>query len=228
MFFSFRSEAEKRKTRSVRILNKHGVPYIEHLPVISDHRSVCLKRKEEIAKRLLACMIAIQVACELRDGDNEASASRAFFREQLSAYSVQDCLTACEKEMFDGTPTTQNVVDMIWKYERCWVLLWALGFVKELQYPSSLCDCTQAIRLVTSHRDFAAFCGAAKMRSVHEILDEADLIYRYDWACSDARIHGRIQPANLDPGVVMERHMALNWLIGEECAEDWDSISVDT
>ena len=59
------------------------------------------------------------------------------------------------------------------------------------------------------------------------ILDEADRIYRYDWACADARIKGRDAPAGLDPGVVVERHRMFNWLIRYMDAA-WDDVRTDT
>ena len=44
---------------------------------------------------------------------------------------------------------------------------------------------------------------------------------------ADARISGRQPPAGLDPGVVYERHYALNWLI-RYSDQEWDDISTDT
>ena len=66
------------------------------------------------------------------------------------------------------------------------------------------------------------------MRPVDEILDAADLNYRYDWACVNARIDRKSLPCGLNESVVVERHKALNWLIGADGAEDWDKIVVNT
>jgi hypothetical protein len=60
-----------------------------------------------------------------------------------------------------------------------------------------------------------------------QILDQADLIYRYHWAVVDARVKGKQPPAGLDPGIVYERHYALNWLI-RYSDQEWDDISTDT
>ena len=65
------------------------------------------------------------------------------------------------------------------------------------------------------------------MRPLSDILDQADLIYRYHWAVVDARINGQDAPAGLNSGVVLERHYALNWLIGY-FDQAWDDISTDT
>ena len=60
-----------------------------------------------------------------------------------------------------------------------------------------------------------------------EILDEADLIYRYNWVCVDSRVNDKTPPAGLNGGVAYERHRALNWLI---CYLDlaWDDVRTDT
>ena len=57
------------------------------------------------------------------------------------------------------------------------------------------------------------FRAKATLRSKREILDQADLILRLDWACVDARTKNQAAPGNLDSGVVFERHHSLNWLI---------------
>ena len=65
------------------------------------------------------------------------------------------------------------------------------------------------------------------MCSESEVLDQADLIYRYRWALVDARINGREPPAGLNPSVALEWQWALNWLI-RHTQEEWDYIGLDT
>jgi hypothetical protein len=67
---------------------------------------------------------------------------------------------------------------------------------------------------------------AGLVRSKADILDASDLYYRLDWACVDARIHGK-QITEAHPGVVYERHYALNWLINYG-NQEWDDVSCDT
>ncbi len=64
------------------------------------------------------------------------------------------------------------------------------------------------------------------MRSKVELLDAADLYYRLDWACVDARINGK-EMTQAHPGVVYERHYALNWLISYG-NQEWDDVRCDT
>ena len=76
------------------------------------------------------------------------------------------------------------------------------------------------------HRSLEEFLAEAELRRPSEILDEADLILRYDWAVVDARVNQKPIPAELDRGVVYERHYALNWLIYNH--EEWDDVHTDT
>ena len=218
----------ERKEKSIEILKANKVPYMEGLPVIEGVNEIEMRSAEEIAKRAIACLISIQVACDINSGEN-IEESREFFKSFLERYKVKEELTDNEKEIIFGSPDKQAVINMAWKYEAYWTLIWALGIVDKLEYPSQICDCNFAIRAVADYEDFNDFMKTVKLRSIEEILDEADLIYRYNWACVNARIHGENPPAGLDPGVIFERHWGLNWLIGKGTYNDnWDSVSTDT
>ena len=75
-------------------------------------------------------------------------------------------------------------------------------------------------------RTTSQFIEDSELRPIADILDQADLIYRYHWAVTNARMKGQQIPAGLDAGVTQERHYALNWLIGTEQA--WDDVTTDT
>ncbi|MBS5822942.1 MAG: DUF4272 domain-containing protein [Clostridium argentinense] len=218
----------ERKQKSIEILKTNMVPYMEALPVIEDVNEIQMRSAEEIAKRAIACLISIQVACDINSGEN-VEESREFFKGFLQRYKVEEELTDNEKKIIFGRPDKQDVINMAWKYEAYWTLIWALGIVDKLEYPSQICDCNFAIRTVADYEDFNAFMKTIKLRNIEEILDEADLIYRYNWACVNARIKGENAPAGLDSEVVFERHWGLNWLIGKGTYNDnWDSVSTDT
>jgi hypothetical protein len=105
-------------------------------------------------------------------------------------------------------------------------MLWALGFIEELPRPDQIADVPKLAEIVRSNTT-ESFQKKGKLRKPSELLDQADLIYRYHWAVTDARINGREPPAGLDGSVVYERHYSLNWLIGY-MDEEWDDISTDT
>ena len=224
--------AQERKANSIRILQKCNIPYIDWLPLVETAEMIVPRTAEEIAKRAIACLLAIQVACDFaNDADSETIAgSREFFGCMAKTFGVENEFTEKEKVFFIGTPTQQEAVNMGWKYEAYWTLVWALGLVDELAYPNGICDCELAVNLVSKCGSFDEFISKVNLRSVDTILDQVDLTYRLHWACVDARINGRENPGGLNGGVVFERHWGLNWLIGkgQEAYDDWDNVDTST
>ena len=76
------------------------------------------------------------------------------------------------------------------------------------------------------HRTNELVAGAA-LRSTSEILDALDLHFRLHWAARQAGLDKEDPPAELDSGVISERHYALNWLVCFEDA-DWDDVDTPT
>ena len=225
MLLDKKTEGELRKEKSIAFLKKKEVPYIEHLPMIEDSASVKIKAPEVIAKRMVCTLLTIQYSFDIMQG-NGGEEERNFWFAMLEDYEALEELTEKEKHIFSGSASEEELCAMTWKYEAYWVLAWALGFIEELDYPEEVCDCDRAIEIVRDRPELSLLLQAAKPRGIQEILDEADLIYRLDWACVDARIKGNEAPASLNADVVVERHMALNWLIGYD--DDWDNVSTDT
>ncbi len=222
------AEAEKRKQRSIAILKEQNVPYFEGLPCIETKDSCLIRTKEDIAKRAIATIVVIQLACDVQNGTDDLEGIKDFVVEVLERFDVMAELTDKEKKILTLDVSSEELINMIWKYEAYWPLLWALGLVEELDFPSSICDCDYAAKVVFLEKDFETFMSKVNLRDIDEILDEADLIFRYDWACVDARIKGKMAPANMDNSVVLERHKGLNWLIGEYGSEDWDTVQANT
>ena len=219
--------AEQRKQESIAVLQSQNIPWIEHLPVIETADEVRLRSAEEIARRAIACLITIQLACDRQNQEN-AEESQIFMTGLLDRYGVRQYLTEKEKAVFDGTADTQQLTNMIWKYEAYWTLIWALGLVGELAFPAEICDCQKAIEVVSGCETFEEFISGCQLRPIDELLDLTDLIFRYNWACVDARIHGRECPGGLNGEVVVERHWGLNWLVDLDGTNDWDHVSTNT
>lgn len=218
-------EAVNRKNKSIAILKSKNIPYIEHLPVIETKEEAKIKTVQEIAERAVCCIVSIQHSFDIIN-DDDIQGSRDFFLSLLDDWGIINKRSENEQNLFAGKLKEDKVNVFPWRYEAYWVLVWALGFVDELGMPKECCDCQQATSIVSQYKTFEEFFAAARPKNHDQILDEADLIYRIHWACVDARLKDKEAPADLNPDVVMERHMALNWLIGYD--EDWDNTSVDT
>ena len=108
------------------------------------------------------------------------------------------------------------------------MLAWALTMGPALDLPREQFDWPMEEFFPNLEPDaLEKFRQRAVRRSPGELLDQADLIYRIRWALVEAGLHQQEPPAGLDGDVAMERHIALNWLIGYG-GEDWDSIRIDT
>jgi hypothetical protein len=212
-------ESLERKARSEARLVSEGVPINKYLPAIEDVRNIKRRTKDEIAWRAMALLVVALKGEGLEQPIVEKLVKdhglKKYFTPREAAFIRQQ------------SPSEHDRIQFSWRYEAAWTLLWALGYVEKLEKPTKICDVQRAAGFL-QERTSAQFIADAKLRTREEIADEADLIYRYHWAVVDAiRIHGQPAPAELEPDVTMERHYALNWLIGY-MGQAWDDISTDT
>jgi hypothetical protein len=145
----------------------------------------------------------------------------------LQAWGLWDAASPHEQAFLSNPhPAETERIQSLWRYECLWVMLWALGHVESLGLPSCVCDVRRAVKTVTG-TSTDVFIGKSNLRPHREILDEADFIYRCHWAVKDAQANGAPIPAGMDPGVVIERHVALNWLRAYH-SQPWDNVTPDT
>ena len=211
-------EALQRKARSESVLSAEGVPVNRFLPAIETEKDATHRSKDEVAYRALALLVVAVKG----EGLEQAIVDRV-----VKDYELEKRFTPKEKAFIHSpSPSERDRIQFAWRYEAAWVLLWALGYVEKLEKPTNICDVPRAVEFM-KQRSAGQFVADAKLRSVSEILDQADRIYRYHWAVVDARVNGKEAPAGLQSGVTLERHYALNWLIGY-MEQEWDDISTDT
>jgi hypothetical protein len=212
------AEAVDRKLRSERILRAEGVPFSAALPAIETAAEALKRSKEEVALRTL-CLLFVAAKGE---GLEQELAERV-----LEFHGLRPHLTPNELAfVLETSPSQHDRIQFTWRHEAAWTLLWALGFVAQLGKPAQICDVEFAARTMTE-RTTSQFIEDSELRPIADILDQADLIYRYHWAVRNAGIRGQQVPAGLDPGVTEERHHALNWLIGYQ-EQTWDHVTTDT
>lgn len=211
-------EAIDRKLRSEKILRAEGVPILGVLPVIETTAEALKRSKEEVALRAL-CLLFVAAKGE--------GLGEELVEQLLESYELQPHLTPNELAfVLDNSPSQHDRIQFTWRHEAAWTLLWALGFVTQLGKPAQICDVEFAASTM-AERTAPQFIEDCELRPITDILDQADLIYRYHWAVQNARIKGQQVPAALEPGVTQERHHALNWLIGYN-GQAWDDVTTDT
>jgi len=216
------ADARERKARSEQELARLGMRVPATLPPVVGEAEVELREALEAAQRALALFVVALRAESLGSGNEIATAELQ--QRRPAAFRV---LTPNEASFLDASaPEQQQIVNFAWRYEALFLLQWALSLVRDLPGPSRICDVSAVARtmLDTSEKDLLA---RAALRPTAEILDALDLHFRLHWVTRQARLDGKDSVNGLDPGVVLERHHALNWLIRFEDA-DWDDVDTPT
>jgi hypothetical protein len=210
-------EAGDRKARSEALLVGYGVPFNPYLPAIETQDEISFRTGADIMHRAMALFVASYAAIHGSVGTAHALIDRWMIADKLSPFE--------RAFLFGDGADDRSRIQLSWRCEALAVLMWAIGLIERMPFPDGTFDFSSLaefwLPLEGTSWDHVV------TRSPDEILDQADLIYRFHWAVRDAQLLDNDPPAGIDAGVVMERHHALNWLIGYDEAE-WDDIATDT
>jgi len=222
-------ESRERKARSMAWLRERYLYVTPSLPPLDDADRWHPRSASEVCGRAAALLaVSLYSECRLSEGMDYLRA-KAFTQKVIDLFRADRFFSPGERAYLDNPRSSQKEqIPFSWQYENLLVMEWALGLADHLPYPSHVCDVPQAVRIMREHDSLEKLERACTLRSKEELLDAADLIYRLDWACTDARVMGMPAPAGLDPGVVMERHRALFWLAGCGGPCDWDEVDLST
>ena len=206
---------EERKRKTEELLKERGVPFIDWLPLTEPEEDVEPRSTKEIGERIL-CLFCLAGTANCERDDS--------FISYLKEFDLWDALSK-EEKLYLSNPTyqTQAQVNATWRLEALYLLVWAVGVVPELPFPTAQASVDEFIdSLPSTDEDPAEFINSLHLRPISEIMDASDLIYRLHWA---VRQHGA--SLDLEGGVVQERHHAINWLTNYD-REKWDWVATDT
>lgn len=210
-------DALRRKQRSEKILVNEGIPVNPDLPPVTVGKDFIPRGIDEVAMRTLCVLLTAIKADQME---------QPMVLRVVRKYGLAGHFSSAEKEFIrEIEPAMEDRIRFLQRYESAWVLLWSLGYVDQLKFPSHACDAAYAVACMRD-RNTQNFISAATLRPLDQILDQADLIFRYRWPLRDRALIKRIKAAGLSPGVVDERYRALNWLI-RASDQQWDHIAKD-
>lgn len=216
----YRTEPARRRARTHAKLKELGVPFHPGVPVIESDRATELRTPEEVGVRMVCLNCVTSTADNLDDKT---------YKEYLRKHSLWKHLTPSERRFMTNPVKNKAAANKFgWRAEALFLLMWATGLVAELPLPTRELD--QEIDMEGFPRLDETpwpFIRSVELRPKSDILDAADLIYRYHWALRAARFEGDPPPRGLDPGMVVEWHYAINWLRRYDNA-DWDHVTTDT
>lgn len=214
---TFDKEQLARKAKIEAFLAENEVKVNKKLPCIPSFQAVELRNLEEIIDRIYALLVIAAKG----EGVEQAHLDKIVKTKKIKSFSPKESYIYQAESLND-----QEKVYATWRYESLYTLLWAIGEMDDLKYPSDICD-VQAIVGKIFQPSRTVFENAAILRNKAVILDELDKIFRMNWACVDARIKGQKVAGNINPNVVYERHYALNWLTKYQ-NQQWDEVQTNT
>ena len=211
-------DQRERKLANEEVVRQMNVKVNRFLPAKESNENTNIRSPKEIANRV-AVMSVINGFCSNFMTPDQVIAI-------LKEKQLWDQVTPKEIDLLTN-PTDEKKNHETWKCEGIWTLLWALGIIDDLGSSAKLCDLGDVPQERYPLHDPSGFVESiSSSRTKDEILDAADLYYRLDWACVNVRVNGH-QMTAINPGLVYERHYALNWLINY-MGQDWDDVSTDT
>ncbi len=209
-----------RKQQSERTLWEHGIPIDPELKYVGNFQ---FKSPQEVARRALVFHSLLGVIFYHRPLD---------VVEWVREEGLWEELTPREKEIFQ-IPLMEDEGERVWKLrsmqsnritwrmEALYALLWSLGKIDILGWPSGQSDADPVGSAVPQLGESTkSFIENAELRPLAEIADQADLMFRLTHALQKAKEENGEAPQGVEPFTVYEWHLALQWIChGWEWAE---------
>jgi hypothetical protein len=249
---TFTNDQKERRMKSEQICLSKGIPIYKnpYAMYFEPESEVRIRTKNEVIDRTLGLCSYFLKADELYkdslpEKDSKFKIIPKFisedgiylfendptYKEFQLKYNTDLKLTPFESDFINNeNPNEQQRSNAYWRIESINVLLWALKFNNYLSFPNTTCEETGSAEM-DIHKVYALtekeFREKGELRTKTEILDEADLILRLNWACVNSRVKNEPTPSDLNPTVVFLRHWTLNWLTNY-MGQEWDDITTDT
>ena len=230
-------QQKARAERSFAQLKSREVPVYGGPLFVADDTEAQLQAPQEVARRAIV-LWAVALRAE--------STPREEVIALIEKADAWDSVSPMERSFLeDPAPDPGLSQALVWRLESLWVMLWALGHVDQLDWPSDMCNVPRLVEIMRAQESSPSFITNAELRSVEKILDAQDLTMRIHWAIRDASLREPSTiPEQLDwsgaftpvpdrasvqgIGVVEERHHALNWLVKFLNPENWDRVDTPT
>ena len=209
------------RERSVRKLARWKLPDPGVLPLHSDADFDWVRDAAGVAARCHA----IGAALALQQGAPPARIRRALEDNDLLRWLGERELRLLRHLEREVTMTAEELhqtsVDISWREEALWALMWSIALVDDLP-PEELCDRGPFYERLAPDLDPSQGRTDVALRPLAELAAMLDFYYCLHWHARNAQYHGRMWDSDIEPGVVLERRRALEWLFQDVPWEDVD------
>lgn len=176
---------------------------------------------QEVARRcIILCCVAASVEF-----------SPGYFNDWLQSEGLWSELSPREWKLFTAeTPSRRQTIDASWRSEALQVLLWTLGEISDMSPLNKQVRAAKFLsQLPEPDTDTFDFIDSAVLRPDAEIDAELERIIHAHWQIrnEEHQWNPEIKAPEMLKGVVMERHMALEWAVNVN-NEPWDEVTTNT
>jgi hypothetical protein len=205
--------ALERKQVTEKRLSALGITLVDNLPPIEEEDAITLRSPREVAERIL---ILTYLSCVATDPS---------LRQEVMMFLIQEGLwdkaSEEEKVLFHKTRLTEeDFTNIFCRSESIWLLLWVINKIDSLDLPEKEVNLHDIFPYLPGFLEpTGSFIHAATIRSVSEILDQSDFIFRLNWALREAYEQGS-QISSLNPSIAYERYFSISWVT--QTRESWE------
>lgn len=222
----YQPDAIERRQRTLQLLDGLELRPPMSIPPAIGEAELDLRAPDEVLRRALALFY---VAAR---GQAHGTASEPIPAGQRDDNPIGFAsLTESERALLDGGGADEGAFAAItWRYEAANALLWALGFQgANVAHSDRMIDVDALWGSVSGVAQPGAATVTAQFRPATEILDALDRTWLEHWIVRQAQAKD-IAIAQPNGDVVMERHVALNWLTNfqNDFGTAWDEIDTPT
>jgi hypothetical protein len=190
----------------------------EDLAPVAGFSKLYPRTAREIATRAIVLQGIVAIACDV-----ETEPIVKWFKEQGIWKDVTD---QEKKFVLNAEPAAIEQIQIRWKQEAEWTLLWIIGKVESLGLPTRCCDTRRLVDEIIPalDSDISDFVGRANLREPGALLAEDDRTYDLWCYALAAQRTGQALPTDLNLSVLRERRYAFEWLDGNQ---EWDDVTCD-
>jgi len=202
----FSSEDKDRIEKNIGILSSNNIPYNKNMKLIPSKSNTKLCDREIIFSNLIIDFLLASMSATF-PFEVDMEQWNNIYSIITWLYPVEPYMSDDDKKILDDIKNNRPIdkTKLTWLYEKCAISMWVLGL---WDFPNQYSECdVNRMNEILYHNEknkdgvpdlFMKILipntdeldlDRLNMRSYEEILEKADLLNRYKWACDEAMIN---------------------------------------
>ena len=206
---------EKDKNRiekNISFLKLDDIPFNRNMRTIPINSNTVIKSEEEILNRLI---IDFTIALFAKYSKNEDKLLNVAFNKIDEKLGVRKLLTNKDiliiDKILDGKCSKNELENLELLFEDVNVYMWALGFISK-PVSRQVCNVNEITKILFKSKNYLNLLFKCNLKSKSELLEYADLVNRYLYACREYEMNGKTQD-KLIKCVVERQVSSINYVV---------------